>query len=86
MVKHLLEKAFMKISPIITPLPFVINGKVSSNGKENIINTQVSFEEKKLPLVTARLAIVSFYGDKKIKPAKRLDSGDYKISRYIAEI
>lgn len=76
----------MKISPIISSLPFVRNGKVSSNGKENISNTQVSFEEKKLPLVTAKLAIVSFYGDKKIKPAKRLDTGDYKISRYIAEI
>lgn len=41
---------------------------------------------KSYPLVTSKLALVSFYGNKKIKPSDRLEHSDYKISRYIAEI
>ena len=54
------------------------------------ITTQVHLPQQNQP-VSAKLALISFYGkqnqdDKKIKPAKRLSTGDYKISKYIAEI
>ena len=60
----------------------------------NPVTTQVSLLQQNPP-VSAKLALVSFYGTRKnneheehktIKPAKRLSSGDYKISKYIAEI
>lgn len=74
----------IKINPI---LPFrnnslnVMNIKTDSHCQQNLTQN-----EKSLPSVNSKLALVSFYGDKKIHPAKRLDTGDYKISKYIAEI
>lgn len=47
-------------------------------------NIQIQNEKKQR--IDANLALIYFYGNKKIKPAQRLNQSDYKISRYIAEI
>lgn len=56
----------------------------------NTQKTDTTIQEKPIiytfPPVSSKLALVSFYGSKKIEPAKRLQNSDYKISSYIAEI
>ena len=78
----------------ITPLTNITysNYKTKCNkpAAAKSITTQVHLPQQNQP-VSAKLALISFYGkqnqnDKKIKPAKRLSTGDYKISKYIAEI
>ena len=70
----------IKISPIYIYKPIQ---KLNSNYSQNFSSEN---KNNNLPSVRAKLTLVSFYGDKTIKPAKRLETGDYKISKYIAEI
>ena len=77
----------MKIYPVTFHNKFIKNNL-------NVVNitTESNYhkksEEKKsdLPTVSAKLALISIYRDKKIKPSSRLENSDYKISNYIAEI
>ncbi len=73
----------MKILPIYNTLNFNYK-KTNSSQKNNFNATFLPLQEKQK--VSSNLALVYFLGDKKIQPAKRLSSSDYKISRYIAEI
>ena len=76
----------MKIYPVTLHNKFIKNNL-------NVVNitTESNYhkksQEKKpdLPIVSAKLALISFYGDKKIKPSSRLENSDYKISNYIAD-
>lgn len=77
----------MKINTI-SPLIFHrINGvNVYNINSESKSKPKITNQRPRLPYVNAKLALISFYGDKKIKPASRLETGDYRISKYIAEI
>ena len=79
----------------IAPLLHNRNHSLRSARKKQVVQNRTP-QYAEFPAVSANLALVSFYGtgknkktqeeQKTIKPAKRLSSGDYKISKYIAEI
>ena len=62
------------------------NYKIASS-KKNIKKCPAEFEKTYIATkVNSKLALIYFGSNKKIQPAKRLESSDYKISRYISEI
>ncbi len=76
----------------LSPLQYSKNRDLAyKSGKETVCSASVQIKER--PFISPKLVLVSFYGsknpedkNKKITPAKRLQTGDYKISKYIAEI
>lgn len=73
----------MKIQPLNLYRQYPIRTR---NTAQQAAHTAAPHNENSCQLVNSKLAIVSFCQNKKIEPAKRLDSSDYKISKYIAEI
>lgn len=77
----------MKIYPVTFHNKFIKNSLNVVNIKtDNNYQKKIQEEKPDFPIVSAKLALISFYGDKKIKPSSRLENSDYKISNYIAEI
>ena len=77
----------MKIYPVTFHNKFIKNNlNVVNITTESNYHKKSQEKKSDLPIVSAKLALISFYGDKKIKPSSRLENSDYKISNYIAEI
>ena len=65
---------------------YYLNKKSKINTNCNQQNNICKVNKKNSSQVNSKLALIYFYGNKSIKPAKRLEQSDYKISNYIAEI
>ncbi len=65
---------------------YYLNKKSKINTNYNQQNNICKVNKKNSSQVNSKLALIYFYGNKSIKPAKRLEQSDYKISNYIAEI
>ena len=70
----------MKIDPVTLHNKFIKNNlNVVNITTESNYHKKSQEKKTELPIVSAKLALISFYGDKKIKPSSRLENSDYKI-------